>query len=161
MKSKGVLDRILTSARKENNDDVKSILFKFSLHKEIDNLWTILETLVQALLSPLQTGELSGLSTDSLGEPPKFRYVVGEIKFPAKLPLSRRALTNTSGPLTISLFFLMLLATSACIREIVQLIRLSWRRELVRVVRKVCGGTEKATRCVPLCDAELELAPPD
>jgi hypothetical protein len=106
-----VLDKILTSAKKENNDDKKSVLFIFSVIKEIDNLWTMFETYVQSLLSPLQTGELSGLSTDIVLEPPKFRYVLGEIKFPAKLPLSRRASTDTSGPLTVlpSLF----VATSA------------------------------------------------
>jgi hypothetical protein len=137
-----VLDRILTSARKENNDDVKSILFKLSKHKEIDKVWTKFETLVQVLSSPLQTGELSGLSTVCKNdEPPKFMYVEGEIKFPAKLPLSRRALTNTSGPLLLLSLLVLLLASSACIREIVQLIRLSSRRGLIRVVRKVCVGT--------------------
>jgi hypothetical protein len=76
-------------------------------------------------------------------EPPRFRNVSGEIKSPAKLPVSKRVSILILGVL------MLLFGVFSCDRETVHVTRLACKRDWIALMYR--GGlTEKATRLLPL-----------
>jgi hypothetical protein len=108
IKSKGVSGSTLKEASKEKTE-LSKMLFKFSATKEMFNVWLTREISIHLLFKPLHIGNLSP-STGMSDLPPILIKVSRDTKFPARLPLSRRAFTACS---TLS-------SLVVCNKEIVQ-----------------------------------------